>query len=75
MEGNQNIGAGLSRFASPVLDDGVGSQTGCSDLLKHAACGVHDEHQRRGLTDTEQPAIRRNMKRNRSTVAAGLWVV
>lgn len=71
MERNQNVGAGLPGAAGPALDDRVGSQAGCSDLLKHAACGVHNEHQRRGLTDTEQPAIRKNIERNRPRVAAG----
>lgn len=57
VKGNQDVGAGLPGAAGPALDDGVGSQAGGSDLLKHASRGVHDKHQGRGLTNAEQPAV------------------
>lgn len=54
MEGHKQIVRRLSALGS-VLDDGVSSESSSGDLLKHAACGVHDEHQRRSLLHPEEP--------------------
>lgn len=55
MERHQYIGARQPRVAGSALDDGVSPEASGSDLLKHAACGVHDKHQRRDLLHTEEP--------------------
>lgn len=55
MKGHKQKGARLPRAAGSALDDGVGSEASSSDLLKHAACGVYDKHQRRDLLHAEEP--------------------
>jgi len=56
MEGDQQVGAaGLPAGVCTSLDDGEGPQSRGGDLLKHAASGVDDKHQRRGLLHAEQP--------------------
>lgn len=55
MKGYKYEGARLPRAAGLVLDDGVGPEASSSDLLEHATCGVHDEHQCRDLIHAEEP--------------------
>ena len=56
VEGNQQVGAGLPRGGLRAsLDDGEGPQSRRVDLLKHAASGVDDKHQRGRLLHTKQP--------------------
>ena len=56
MEGDQQVGAaGPPARGCASLDDGEGPQARSGDLLKHAASGVDDEHQGRGLPHAEQP--------------------
>lgn len=52
MEGHKQKGA---RLLCPALDDGVSPESGGGDLLKHAACGVHDKHQSWSLPHAEEP--------------------
>lgn len=58
MKRDKNKSTPLPRAAGSALDDGVGSKASSSDLLKHAACSVHDKHQRRDLSHTEQSGKR-----------------
>lgn len=55
VEGHQQEGARMLSVVGLALDDGVSSESSRSDLLEHAACGVHDEHQCRGLLHPEEP--------------------
>lgn len=55
MEGHKHKGAGLVGAAGSALDDGVSSEAGGGDLLKHAAGGVQDKHQCRLLLHAEEP--------------------
>lgn len=55
MEGHKQKGARLLCSAGSALDDGVSPESGGGDLLKHAACGVHDKHQSWSLPHAEEP--------------------
>lgn len=55
MKRHKHKDAWLLRAAGSVLDDGEGPEASSSDLLKHAACGVHDKHQCRDLLYAEEP--------------------
>lgn len=56
MEGYKQKGAGLPRAVGSALDNGVRPEAGSGDLLKHAACSVHDKYQCRDMFHTEEPA-------------------
>lgn len=55
MKGYKYEGARLPGAAGSALDDGVGPEASSSDLLEHATCSVHDEHQCRDLPHAEEP--------------------
>ncbi len=55
MERHKHKDARLRRAAGLALNDGVSPESRSSDLLKHAACGVHDKHQCRDLLHAEEP--------------------
>lgn len=55
MEGHKQKGSWAPGAACSALDDGVSADASSGDLLKHAACSVHDKDQCWNFLHTEQP--------------------
>lgn len=74
MEGHEEKGASLPRAVGPALNDGVGPEASGSDLLEHAARGVHDKDQGGDLLHAEEP-VKGGLARQKAEICNIIYIL